>query len=210
MGGQRPQLRWVTGISDSLSPQIGVHRKRAAIDIRSYSWLTKRPDCATFLGGTPSVGRCVRRHIAFALSGEDPPPRYSSVCLPAGMKLAAPAMVVQLGDEVGGKHDLVMAVYDEWLHVPHPFGGLVSLGGVWVWSGPHWAGTFLVCLGRSYMSRPPLTPQTWPVMYAEASAARKWTTRAISSGWHNRPTGIWDLILSSTFSGTFSSISVAT
>src|SRR5665811_2271497 len=38
-----------------------------------------------------------------------------------------------------------------------------------------------------YMSRPPLTPQTWPVMYADASAARKWTTRAISSGRHNLP-----------------------
>src|SRR5664280_2789615 len=53
----------------------------------------------------------------------------------------------------------------------------------------------------SYMCRPPLTPQNWPVMYAGAAAARKWTTRAISSGWHSRPTVIVDLILSSTFSG---------
>src|ERR1039458_5810434 len=54
---------------------------------------------------------------------------------------------VQLGDEVGGEHDPVMAVYDEWLHVPHPFGGSSVLmgpgvwvwsGRVWVWSGPHW------------------------------------------------------------------------
>src|SRR5664279_6541544 len=33
------------------------------------------------------------------------------------------------------------------------FGGSsVLMGpGVWVWSGPHWAGTFLVCLGRSQL-----------------------------------------------------------
>ena len=74
---QCPQLRQVTGIIDSLSPQIGVHRKGEAIHIRSYSWLTKRPDCATFCVGTPTVGRCVRRHIAFALSDADPTTRAS-------------------------------------------------------------------------------------------------------------------------------------
>lgn len=36
--------------------------------------------------------------------------------------------------------------------------------------------------GEGYMSRPPLTPHTWPVMYDEASAARKCTTRATSPG----------------------------
>ena len=41
-----------------------------------------------------------------------------------------------------------------------------------------------------HMSRPPLTPQTWPVMYAEASAARNTTTRAISSGRPMRRIGI--------------------
>lgn len=42
----------------------------------------------------------------------------------------------------------------------------------------------------THMSRPPLTPQTWPVMYPEASAARNTTTRATSSGRPMRRTGI--------------------
>jgi hypothetical protein len=47
-----------------------------------------------------------------------------------------------------------------------------------------------VHLSAPHMSRPPLTPQTWPVMYAEASAARNATTRAISSGRPMRRIGI--------------------
>src|SRR6266704_239566 len=43
----------------------------------------------------------------------------------------------------------------------------------------------------AYISIPPLTLHTWPVMYDEASAARTWTIRATSSGRPSRPQGIW-------------------
>ena len=33
---------------------------------------------------------------------------------------------IQLGDEVGGEHDPVMAVYDKWLHVPILLSGVGS------------------------------------------------------------------------------------
>ena len=63
-------------------------------------------------------------------------------------------------------------------------------------------------LAARYMSMPPLTPQIWPVMYDDASAARKCTIRATSSGRPRRRIGICALILSSTFSGTAATISV--
>ena len=59
------------------------------------------------------------------------------------------------------------------------------------------------------MSRPPLTPQTWPVMYAEASAARKATTRATSSGRPMRRVGIVASNDAITFAGTAAVISVS-
>src|SRR5581483_2229150 len=62
---------------------------------------------------------------------------------------------------------------------------------------------------RAYISCPPLTLSTVPVMNEEWSEARKCTARATSSGRPSRPTGICALIRSSTFSGTCSSISVA-
>src|SRR5579863_591843 len=61
-----------------------------------------------------------------------------------------------------------------------------------------------------HMSIPPLTSQVAPVMNDDWSATRKCTTRAISSGLPSRPTGMFSLIALSTFSGTCSSISVAT
>ena len=45
---------------------------------------------------------------------------------------------------------------------------------------------------------------------AARTAVMAGTTRAISSGWASRAMGIWLLILSSTFSGTASTISVLT
>ena len=39
----------------------------------------------------------------------------------------------------------------------------------------------------AYISRPPLTPQTWPVMYADAFDARKRTAFATSSAEPSRP-----------------------
>ena len=56
---------------------------------------------------------------------------------------------------------------------------------------------------------PPLAEMVEPVMKPAASEARKTTQRAISSASPRRPTGIWAMIDSRTFSGTAITISVA-
>src|SRR5207344_935312 len=61
----------------------------------------------------------------------------------------------------------------------------------------------------AYISIPPLTLHTWPVMYDEASAARTRTILATSSGRPSRPQGIWVVSRASAAAGTLSSISVA-
>ena len=56
---------------------------------------------------------------------------------------------------------------------------------------------------------PPLAEITEPVMKPASSEDRKATQRAISSGSPRRPTGIWAMIDSRTFSGTAMTMSVA-
>lgn len=62
----------------------------------------------------------------------------------------------------------------------------------------------------SYMSIPPLTDSTLPVMKPASSSARNRTARAISCAWPSRPTGIRATILSSASCGTAATISVST
>jgi hypothetical protein len=70
----------------------------------------------------------------------------------------------------------------------------------WVhWGVSSAAGVAAARLQGCYMSIPPLTAQTCPVMYDEASAARKCTTRATSSARPRRPLGIWATSRSRTF-----------
>jgi hypothetical protein len=58
-----------------------------------------------------------------------------------------------------------MTVDDKWLHAPHPL-RVLGPGGCWadVTQSPGGVVSLSVCGRSGYMSRPPLTPQTWPVM----------------------------------------------
>ena len=47
-----------------------------------------------------------------------------------------------------------------------------------------------------YITMPPSTVRTWPVMYFASGAARKATAAAMSSPWPNLPNGILDRIAS--------------
>ena len=106
---------------------------------------------------------------------------------------------VKIGEAIRRKDDLAVRVHFDDVHGRSPFP--MRCCGLRIDEGRD---------DRDHMSRPPLTPQTCPVMYPEAAYDWKCTTRAISHGWANLRIGMLPLIRSRTFSGIVSIISVAT
>ena len=98
-----------------------------------------------------------------------------------------------------------VALQQLWLFWVAPIVGAAIAGR----SGPHKPRARSVRNAAQTKNWPPFAEMVEPVMKPAPSDARNTTQRAISSASPRRPTGIWAMINSRTFSGTAMTISVA-